>query len=234
MIYPHFERERYHWDLGQKFVVGVDEAGRGPLAGPVAAGAVIVFPEKLEKVIKLPDFKLIRDSKTLSAGQREKAYEFIVQNFEWGVGLSDEKTIDRVNILQASYLAMKKALSDLKSKTKHQQETILVDGRHPIPNISTRQESIIGGDKHIFSISAASIIAKVTRDRLMLEFHKKFPQYGFLHHKGYGTRLHFRMIEEYGPCEIHRKSFKFPGNPNAKAQISNQAQNQKFKKNFDI
>ena len=230
MIQPHLEKEKFHWNRGLKFVAGIDEAGRGPLAGPVVAGAVIVFPDTLENAQKSQEFKLIRDSKTLSAKQRETAYEFIIQNFEWGVGISDEKTIDRINILQAAFLAMKKAISDLKGKIKMAPEMVLIDGRNPIPNISTRQESIVSGDKHIFSISAASIVAKVTRDRIMLALHEKFPEYGFVRHKGYGTKLHFEMIGKYGLCEIHRKSFKFSGNPNVKAQMSNQAQNPKLKR----
>ncbi|MFA6285371.1 MAG: ribonuclease HII [Parcubacteria group bacterium] len=207
MIYPHLEKEKYHWDQGKKLVVGIDEAGRGPLAGPVVAGAVVVFPEITENLKNSPEFKLVRDSKMLSARQREKAYEFIIQNFQWGVGLSDEKTIDRVNILQASFLAMKKAISELKSKTKSNPEIILIDGCSPIPNISISQESIVSGDKFIFSISAASIVAKVTRDRIMLEYHEKYPQYDFAKHKGYGTKLHFEMIEKHGLSDIHRKSF---------------------------
>lgn len=207
MIHPHLEKENSYWEQGYQFIAGIDEAGRGPLAGPVVAGAVIAYPHIIEEIRRKPEFRLIRDSKTLSAKQRERAYDFIVQNFEWGVGMSDHKTIDRVNILQAAFLAMKKAVSDLKNKTKKKPQIILLDGRSPIPNISMRQENIINGDKHVFSISAASIIAKVTRDRLMLEFHEKFPRYGFAKHKGYGTRDHFAMIGKHGLCEIHRKTF---------------------------
>jgi ribonuclease HII len=213
MIQPHLEKEKFHWSQGRKFVAGIDEAGRGPLAGPVVAGAIVVYSHLLENIQNTPEFKLIRDSKTLSALQREKAYDFIVQNFEWGVGVSDEKTIDRINILQAAFLAMKKAISDLKRKIKCNPEIILVDGRSPIPNISMRQENIVGGDKFIFSISAASIVAKVTRDRMMLDFHEKYPAYGFAKHKGYGTKFHFEMIKKHGLCDIHRKSF-------AKSKIS--------------
>jgi len=208
MIYPHLEVEKKYWNQGIEGVVGIDEAGRGPLAGSVVAGAVIVIPSILENAKKAPEYKLIRDSKTLSSKQREKAFDFIVQNFEWGVGWSDEKSIDRVNILQASYLAMKKAISDLKRKTESDIEIILVDGRSPIPNMSMKQENIVGGDKFVFSISAASIIAKVTRDRMMLMLHEKYPEYGFEKHKGYGTKLHFEMIKKHGPCDAHRKSFR--------------------------
>jgi ribonuclease HII len=213
MIHPHLEKEKFHWNQGRKFVAGIDEAGRGPLAGPVVAGAIVVRPDSIENIQELPGFKLVRDSKALSARQRETAYDFIVENFEWGVGISDEKTIDRINILQAAYLSMKKAISDLKSKIKCEPEIVLVDGRSPIPNISIFQESIVGGDKFVFSISAASIIAKVTRDRMMLKFHEKYPQYNFAKHKGYGTREHFEMIKKHGLCDIHRKSF-------AKSKIS--------------
>lgn len=191
-----------------KFVAGVDEAGRGPLVGAVVAGAVVVDSGIVESAQKAPEWKLVRDSKSLSARQREVAYDFIVQNFHWGVGWSDEKTIDRINILQASYLAMKKALSDVKRKVGGEIDMIIVDGRGLIPNISARQENIIGGDKFVFSVSAASIIAKVTRDRMMIELHQKFPQYGFEKHKGYGTKFHFEMIEKHGPCEAHRRSFR--------------------------
>jgi ribonuclease HII len=208
MILPTLELEKKYWSEGLKFIAGVDEAGRGPLAGAVVAGAVIILPELVESVQKASEWKLVRDSKSLSAKQREKAYSFITENFHWGVGWSDEKTVDRINILQAAYLAMKKALSDVKRKTGVETEIILVDGRGLIPNISTRQKNIIGGDKFVFSVSAASIIAKVTRDRMMLELHEKFPHYGFGKHKGYGTKFHFEMIEKYGPCEAHRKSFR--------------------------
>jgi len=207
MIHPHLEKEKFYWGEGLRFVVGIDEAGRGPLAGPVVAGAVIVYPGKIRDIENEPEFRFVRDSKTLSARQRDRAYDFIIQNFQWGVGMSDEKTVDRVNILQAAFLAMKKAISDIKSKTKNAPEIVLIDGRSPIPNISIRQENIVQGDRNIFSISAASIVAKVTRDRLMLAWHEKFPQYGFARHKGYGTKLHFEMIKRHGLCEIHRKSF---------------------------
>lgn len=208
MIYPHLEKEKFYWNQGLHMIAGIDEAGRGPLAGPVVAGAVIVSAEKMDGILQHPEAKLIRDSKTLSQKQREKAFDFVIGNFLCGVGWCDHETIDRVNILQATFLAMKKALSDLKSKTREDTQMILVDGRSPLPNISIRQESVINGDCHIFSISAASIIAKVTRDRMMMKMHEKFPQYGFDHHKGYGTKLHFEMIAEHGLCEIHRKSFK--------------------------
>lgn len=208
MILPTLECEKKYWSGGVKIVAGIDEAGRGPLAGPVVAGAVVIFPESQENITNNSACRIIRDSKTLSFRQREKAFDFIAGNFLFGVGWSSHETIDRVNILQASYLAMKKAISDLRSKLSVNIDVVLVDGRSAIPNISLRQENVVGGDKDIFSISAASIVAKVTRDRMMLELHEKFPEYGFDRHKGYGTKLHFEMIEKFGPCEIHRKSFR--------------------------
>jgi ribonuclease HII len=152
---------------------------------------------------------LVRDSKKLSEKQREKVFDFIQKNFYVGIGLCSHETIDRINILEASFLAMKKAVQDLRRNMK-QSDTgciILVDGNKTIPNFSLEQKAIIGGDGIIKSISAASIIAKVTRDRLMLEMHKKYPQYGFDKHKGYGTKLHMAMLSKFGPCDIHRKSF---------------------------
>lgn len=208
MQLPTLDCEKKYWSEGVKVVVGIDEAGRGPLAGPVVAGAVVVIPEIAEEIKGYSLFGLIRDSKALSSRQRERAYDLITASFPFGVGWSSHDTIDRVNILQAAFLAMKKAISDLKRKLENEIGIVLVDGRQPIPNISIRQENIVGGDKNIFSIAAASVVAKVTRDRMMLELHEKFPQYGFARHKGYGTEFHFEMIKKHGPCEAHRKSFR--------------------------
>jgi ribonuclease HII len=230
MIFPTLDYEKKYWEQGRKAIVGIDEAGRGPLAGPVVAGAVAVFPEIIEEIVKDPVFKLVRDSKTLSFRQREQVYHLVTTSFPFGVGWSSVETIDRINILQAAFLAMKKAVFDLKRKLKVDIDLLLIDGQQPIPNISMRQENIANGDKFVFSIAAASIVAKVTRDQIMMELHEKFPQYGFARHKGYGTKLHFEMIAKHGPCEVHRKSFKLLRNPNAKAQMSNQAQNPKSKK----
>ncbi|MDD5489862.1 MAG: ribonuclease HII [Candidatus Moranbacteria bacterium] len=208
MQLPTLEYEKKYWGEGLKVIVGIDEAGRGPLAGPVVAGAVVVLPEIAEEIKGDSLFGLIRDSKALSSSQRERAYDLITASFPFGIGWSSHETVDRVNILQAAFLAMKKAVSDLKRKLEDDVDLLLVDGRGLIPNISTKQENIIGGDKIVFSISAASIVAKVTRDRMMLELHEKFPEYGFARHKGYGTKFHFEMIEKHGPCEAHRKSFR--------------------------
>lgn len=208
MILPTLEYEKKYWEEGLKIIVGIDEAGRGPLAGPVVAGAVVVFPEIAEAIKEDALYGLIRDSKTLSSRQRERVYDLITASFPFGIGWSSHDTVDRVNILQAAFLAMKKAISDLKNKLESEIGVVLIDGRNIIPNISVRQENIVGGDKIIFSISAASIVAKVTRDRMMIALHEKFPHYGFARHKGYGTKFHFEMIKKHGPCEIHRKSFR--------------------------
>jgi ribonuclease HII len=234
-----FEIEEKYLSEGYEFVIGVDEAGRGPLAGPVVAVAALRkfqnsnpnFQTNLKSQIqnhKQFDKKidLIRDSKLLSEKQREEIYDFILENFHVGIGICDHKTIDRINILQATFLAMKKAItqlscnlqlvnSNLDKKSKNPNYKlpitnciILVDGNKIIPNCSYNQEAIISGDKIVKSISAASIIAKVTRDRIMREMHEKYPQYDFARHKGYGTALHREMIKKHGACEIHRKSFR--------------------------
>lgn len=208
MILPTLDYEKKYWSEGLRIIAGIDEAGRGPLAGPVMAAAVVVYPDVIAKIKNEKEFTLIRDSKMLSAKQRERAYNFIANNFAFGVGWSSHETIDRVNVMQATFLAMKKALSDLRRKFNVEAQILLVDGRSVIPNLTLRQENVTSGDKFVLSISAASVIAKVTRDRIMLDYHDKFPQYGFARHKGYGTELHFKMIGRYGPCEIHRKSFR--------------------------
>jgi ribonuclease HII len=223
MIKSSFDLEKELMSRGYDFVIGIDEVGRGPLAGPVIAVATTVrnfqFPISNDKnFIKKLD--LIRDSKMLSEKQREKLFDFIHENFFVGVGLCDHETIDRMNILEASFLAMKKAVADLsrnmerishnapRSTFQDLRTIILVDGNKKIPNFSMEQRAIVGGDKIVKSISAASIIAKVTRDRLMREMHNKFPKYGFDKHKGYGTKFHIEALQKNGYCEIHRKSFE--------------------------
>ena len=209
-----FDLEKKLLAKGYAFVIGTDEAGRGPLAGPVVAAAAIYRGANFEipeEKMKLMDF--VRDSKTVSHKKREELFDFIHENFYIGVGMCDHKTIDEINILEASFLSMKKALSDLKTKFRHEMPNfdnniILVDGNKKIPNLSLYQEAVIGGDRISKSISAASIIAKVTRDRLMLEMHEKYPQYGFDKHKGYGTKLHMDALQQFGPCEIHRQTFE--------------------------
>lgn len=187
--------EQSYWDKGLTTLAGIDEAGRGPLAGPVVAAAVI-FPAG-------STIKGVEDSKKLSERHREELYPVIhEQALSVGVGIVAHDVIDRVNILQATILAMHKAIDELNIVP----EFVIVDGntfRHdrlPFANI-------IDGDEKSFTIAAASIIAKVTRDRLMREFHRQYPVYGFDRHKGYGTRQHLDAIKRYGPCAIHRRSF---------------------------
>ncbi|MDP2928586.1 MAG: ribonuclease HII [Candidatus Omnitrophota bacterium] len=179
---------------GYKTIAGVDEAGRGPLAGPVVAGAVIVkdfhFKERID------------DSKKLTAKKREKAYREIFEKCDVGIGIVDEKIIDRINIYQATKTAMQIAISNLKIPPDY----VIVDGKM---KITTRCpiKCIIGGDSKSISIAAASIIAKVTRDRMMVEYDKQYPQYEFARHKGYGTKAHIEALKNHGPSPIHRFSF---------------------------
>lgn len=197
----NLNEEKKIFDVGHKLVAGIDEAGRGPLAGPVVAACVVLDKDfEIDKDI----FEYIKDSKKLTPKKREEIFEVIQNNFSnIGVGVCDNSTIDRLNILGATFLAMKKALSELKEKPNY----LLIDGHLGIPNCSYSQKCIKGGDKYVFSIAAASIIAKVTRDNFMKEIHEKYPDYGFDKHKGYGTKLHLEQIKKHGPCAIHRKSF---------------------------
>lgn len=185
---------------GYKTIGALDEAGRGPLAGPVVAACVTINANfSINNALKE-----INDSKKLTAKKRELLFDLIKKHFiEAGIGISDHKTIDRINILQATFLAMKKVISSIKNKPQF----LMIDGSIKIPNCSMRQQTFIKGDEKIFSIAAASIIAKVTRDRLMLDFDKLYPQYGFIQHKGYGTKYHLDKLKQYGPCPIHRLSF---------------------------
>ena len=179
-------------------VLGVDEAGRGPLAGAVVAGAVII-PEYFSELDE------INDSKKLTEKKREKLFEIIIEKCIVGIGISDEKEIDEVNILNATFSAMRKAISQVTEKTEF--DVVLVDGNHKIKGYMGKQEEVIKGDAKSLSIAAASIVAKVTRDRMMLEVAKEFPEYNFAKHKGYGTKLHREILLEKGPCKYHRKSF---------------------------
>ncbi|MFC1501058.1 ribonuclease HII [Elusimicrobiota bacterium] len=181
---------------GYGVIAGVDEAGRGPWAGPVVAAAV-VLPKDLA-------IEGLNDSKKLSPKKREIIYNQICVGAACaGIGIIECSVIDNVNILQATYLAMKKAVSKL-SKTP---QIVLVDGSNKIPDLNIKQERVIEGDSKSASIAAASIIAKVTRDKIMQKMSEKYPQYGFEKHKGYGTRQHHDALLKFGPCEIHRKSF---------------------------
>jgi len=199
------EKERSLLKAGYKIIGCIDEAGRGPLAGPVVAVTVTLKPETCNDILACEEIKLVQDSKKLTEKKREKLFSYIQDNFfEVGVGICDHETIDRVNILQATFLAMKKSIGALKEKP----DFILLDGGFPIPNLSINQQSIIRGDSSIFGIAAASIIAKVTRDRIMYQIHEKYPMYEFNKHKGYGTKIHVEALRKYGPTPIHRKTFK--------------------------
>lgn len=181
---------------GYDIVCGVDEAGRGPLAGPVFAAAVI-----------LPKGHIVdgvNDSKKLSEKKRDMLYDKIIDECVcYSIGTASEKEIDEINILQATFLAMRRAVEGLEIKPQF----ALVDGnRTPMFN-GVEVETVVKGDAKSASIAAASIIAKVSRDRYMLEMAEKYPEYHFEKHKGYGTKLHYEMIEQYGICELHRKSF---------------------------
>jgi len=215
MKYPNFNEEKKLWKQGFKCVAGLDEAGRGPLAGPVTAAAVIFKFEilNLKSILNNSIFKKINDSKKMTAKTREEVYDFLVKhpNIEWGVGIVSEKIIDKINILEATKLAMAEAIKDLDCATEY----LLLDGNFKINTRrlrqgygEPRQKSIIKGDQKVVSISAASIIAKVTRDKIMYDYDKKYPQYGFAKHKGYGTEFHMQRIREFGLCKIHRKSFR--------------------------
>ncbi|OIO06950.1 ribonuclease HII [Candidatus Falkowbacteria bacterium CG_4_9_14_3_um_filter_36_9] len=196
------EEEKKIFNEGFNIIGAIDEAGRGPLAGPVVAACVAFSRETKFNNKKLEQ---INDSKKLSVAKREELDKIIREEFdEVGIGVCDHKTIDRINILQASFLAMKKAVGALKKKPDY----LMVDGGLLIPNISLKQKAIISGDSLVFSIAAASIIAKVVRDKIMREMHIIYPNYGFDKHKGYGTAWHLQNLKKYGPCPIHRKSFR--------------------------
>jgi ribonuclease HII len=175
-------------------IAGVDEAGRGPLAGPVVAAAVI-----LDRSIKISG---VRDSKKIPQAEREELYAIILSLGRVGIGIANAEKIDRINILNAT----KKAMYDAVAELGVLPELLLIDAL-TIPNIQTRQMPIIKGDDKSASIGAASIMAKVTRDRIMMEYHAVYPCYGFNRHKGYATREHIECLRKYGPCPIHRKSF---------------------------
>ncbi|MDR2861493.1 MAG: ribonuclease HII [Syntrophobacterales bacterium] len=183
--------------MGAKMVAGIDEVGRGPLAGPVIAAAVIL-PQGYKNTE-------IRDSKKLADSKRRLLYDLIYEEaLAVGVGTVEAVVIDRINILQATFLAMQEALADLALPP----DFILVDGNQHLP-VSIPQKTIVGGDNLSLSIAAASIIAKVSRDRVMEMYHRQFPHYNFLKNKGYGTAQHLSALRQYGPCKIHRQSFRW-------------------------
>lgn len=181
---------------GFEYICGVDEAGRGPLAGPVFAAAVI-----LPKGCVIEG---VNDSKKLSEKKRDELFDKIKQEaLCYSIASVDEKVIDEINILNATFLAMEKAVKGLEIKADY----ALIDGNRAPKNLDISVETVVKGDARSASIAAASILAKVSRDRYMLELAEKYPQYCFEKHKGYGTKLHYEMLDEYGPSDIHRQSF---------------------------
>ncbi|MCM8525167.1 MAG: ribonuclease HII [Lentisphaeraceae bacterium] len=212
-LFPNEEQGLFHFEeearkQGCFFVAGVDEAGRGPLAGPVVAAAVI-----LPQDYPLPQG--VNDSKKLSAAQRARLFTEIKENkhIRWATGIVDAQKIDEINILQATYLAMKKAVVGLGEKV----DFCLVDGL-PVHGLPVDHKAIVKGDSRSYSIAAASIIAKETRDEMMVEYSLKYPGYGFEKHKGYGTKAHMEALMKNGPCPIHRVSFE----PVRKAKEANE------------
>jgi ribonuclease HII len=193
---PDWTWEQHAWEQGWGTVAGVDEAGRGPLAGPVVAAAV-VLPRDLE-------LEHLQDSKCLPEAVRERLYARIVAGAVcWSVAAVEPEEIDRVNILRATHRAMAQALQALQPMP----HGALVDGL-PVPGLPCSHQAIVRGDARCVSIAAASILAKVTRDRLMRELDERFPGYGFARHKGYHTREHLRALQERGPSPCHRRSFR--------------------------
>ncbi len=186
-------------------IIGIDEAGRGPLAGPVVAAAVMIRS----------NIEGIEDSKRLSSKKRETLFPLIKEkSIAFGVGIASHKEIDRLNILQASLLSMKRAVKSLeycyanRNGYPLKNAMLLIDGPFVIPHFSYPQKAIVRGDSKVYEISAASIIAKVTRDKIMCAFNKKYPEYEFCAHKGYPTKRHKALIRQYGPSPIHRRTFK--------------------------
>jgi ribonuclease HII len=178
------------------WIAGVDEAGRGPIAGPVVAACVVLPPRHT--------LAGIADSKQLTPAQREALYAAITQRaLAWAIGLASPREIERYNILQASLLAMRRAVLALPITPQR----VLVDGKHAIPNLPLPQQAVVGGDALEESIAAASILAKVARDRIMRELDRVYPCYGFAQHKGYPTALHLQRLRQYGACPAHRRTY---------------------------
>ncbi len=210
----NLKKEKYYRRKGFQFVLGIDEAGRGPLAGPVTVGIVLIPLWKLKNNKKIEQLrKQTNDSKKLSAIQREKIFNLVknIPIIYWATSSVGPAIIDSVNIEQATQQATKNALRKLKKKINFlsHKYIILIDGNRKLKTRQKiNQKTIIHGDRMIFSIALASVIAKVVRDKKMIRLASLYPQYHFEQHKGYGTKLHYQLLKQYGPCKIHRKSYR--------------------------
>ena len=188
--------DKEFFDKGVKYIAGIDEAGRGPLAGPVVVASVILPQESM--------IEGVNDSKKVSEAKREKLYDLIINEaISYGIGIIYQDEIDEINILQATKKGLTEAIKQMEIKPN----IIMVDALNGIDTLGIPYKSIIKGDAKCYSIAASSIVAKVTRDRIMREWDKVYPEYGFGSHKGYGTAKHISAIKEFGPCPIHRRSF---------------------------
>jgi ribonuclease HII len=208
----NLQREKYYWKKGYRIIAGLDESGRGPLAGSVTAAVVIVNPKfKIENQNFKKILRSTKDSKKLSEKQREKIFKLIQKCpcIKFTHSSVSAKTIDKINIENATKKAMKNCLNKILPKYNLKNILILIDGNRIIDkNLMISQKAIVKGDNKIFSIALASIIAKVTRDRKMKRLSLQYPKYYFHQHKGYGTKLHRKLIKKYGPCKIHRQSYR--------------------------
>lgn len=204
MRYPNFSKEKTKLSSGYNIIIGCDEVGRGCLAGPVVAAAVALDP------LKISELQGVKDSKLVTAEKRFALEPLIKEHsFGWAVGVVSHKMIDKFNIHRASLLAMQGAVTNLLQKLSIPKNRVFlyVDGRFKVPALPIEQEAVIDADLKIFSVSAASIVAKVYRDKLMIKQHERFPQYNFARHKGYATLEHRSNLQQFGPSKIHRVSF---------------------------
>ena len=192
--------EKEYYSRNIEYIAGIDEAGRGPLAGPVVVASVIMPKDSM--------IEGVNDSKKVSEKKREKLYDLILEEaISYGIGIIYQDEIDEINILQATKEGLTLAIQDILSQVDEKPSLVIVDALREINTMGIPYESIIKGDATCYSISCASILAKVTRDRIMDEWDKVYPEYGFAKHKGYGTKMHIEAIQKYGPCPIHRKTF---------------------------